>query len=279
MINLFKRLLGYRKNIPLLLKKISNYLSFHSEDMASLIGRMNELFNKNDAKMTYFISTFLIEQKPSIISAFGNHDFGPHGHYHLNVSQVGKRAARRDMKNSVDVFKKYKQDPWVYRAPYARYKIGNDPNLFFEIEKELGILYDSSINIGSPPWERPIKPIKHECGVITIPLIGVSDDYLIDNQGIFDSKVLVKRFYQAVLQGRKGIIVFDMHPIRMGQKRFINVIDVLMKKIQETRDFRIISLRDAFDEFEKKDQNETLVSFTGDIDNLSMFDYVRRLVH
>ncbi|MHA1144608.1 MAG: polysaccharide deacetylase family protein [Candidatus Helarchaeota archaeon] len=276
---MFKRILGYRKNVRLLFKKITNYLSFHSEDMSNLIKRMNAVFDRHDVKMTYFISTFLVEQRPSICSAFESHDFGPHGHYHVNVAQAGRRAAWNEIKEAVRVFKTHGFDPWVYRAPYARHIIENDPNLFFEFEKKNGILRDSSINVGPPPWENPLKPIKHDCGVITIPLIGVADDGLIDNEGIFDNRLLVKRFYNAFDQGRTGIIVYDLHPIRMGQARFINVVEALIKRLKTEKNVRIISLRDAFEQFDKKAEEETLVCFTGDIDNLSIFDYARRLVH
>ncbi|NHI93536.1 MAG: hypothetical protein EAX96_13695, partial [Candidatus Lokiarchaeota archaeon] len=155
---MFKRILTYKNNVPLLIRKISNYLSLHSESMKNLINNMNSIFDKYGVKMTYFISTYLIEQEPSIFESFGKHDFGPHGHLHLDYTLVGKQSALEDIYKSVKIFKRFKKEAWIFRAPYALDKIGTDPNLLFEYEKKLGILYDSSINVKSPPWKKIIQP-------------------------------------------------------------------------------------------------------------------------
>jgi len=245
--------------------------------MANLISRMNRIFEKYNVKMTYFISTYLIENNQSFIAHFGDHDYGPHGHLHPDYSLIGKKAAFNDMKQSVAIFKKYNLEPWVFRAPYGITKIENNLNLFFEFEKKLGIHYDSSINIQKPPWKNPPRPIKHQCGVTTLPLIGVSDDVLIDNLALNDNNEILKRFLDALDYGKSGVLVYDMHPIRMGQARYIEILDAFIKNVKKKKNYTIISLREAFSKFGNKEDDETFVCLTGDIDNISLVDYLRRL--
>ncbi|MHA1786400.1 MAG: polysaccharide deacetylase family protein [Candidatus Helarchaeota archaeon] len=275
---MLKRILTYKNKIPLLIKKISNYLVLHSEKMKDLIKNMNEIFDKYEIKMTYFISTFLVEQVPSILESFEEHDFGPHGHLHLDYTIVGKRNALEDIYKSVMIFKKYDKEPWIFRAPYALDKIGNDPNLLFEYEKKLGIKMDSSINLKFPPWGNRLKPIIHECGITTIPLIGFSDDYLIDDRGLTDSKTILKELLSALEHGKGGLLVYDMHPIRMGQNKFKGILEKLVESINTKKDYFITSMKESVEKFNKKDDQETIVCFSGDIDNLSIFDYFRRII-
>ena len=261
-----------------MIRKISNYLSLHSESMKNLVTNMNQVFDKYDVKMTYFISTYLIEQEPSIFSSFEHHDFGPHGHLHLDYTLVGRKNALEDIYKSVEIFKKYKKEVWIFRAPYALDKIGTDPNLLFDYEKKLGILYDSSVNVKRPPWKGGVRPIKHANGVITIPLIGVSDDGLIDELGLNNSNEILKEFASALDHGRGGLLVYDMHPIRMGQIKYINILESLIKIIKSKKNYKITSIRESVKEFEEKSANETIICFSGDIDNLSILDYFRRIV-
>ncbi|MFX0135124.1 MAG: polysaccharide deacetylase family protein [Candidatus Hodarchaeota archaeon] len=273
---MFRRILTYRNKIPVLIKKISNYLSLFSENMANLIARMNRVFEKYDVKMTYFISTYLIENRPAFFSHFRNHDYGPHGHLHPDYSLIGKKAAFKDMREAVSVFKKFNQKPWIFRAPYGMTRIANNSDLFFEYEKKLGILYDSSINIQKPPWKEPPHPIKHKSGVTTIPLIGVSDDSLIDVLRLNNNNEILRRFVEALDYGKNGVLVYDLHPIRMGQVKYIEILEGLIKNIYNKKKFMILSLKEAFSKFYKKDKDETIVCLSGDIDNLSILDYFRR---
>jgi len=240
--------------------------------MVNLIRRINQVLDKYDTKMTYFISTYLIENRPDYHEHFENHDFAPHGHLHLDYTIVGKKAALGDMKNSVLVFKKQNLDPWVFRAPYGLTKIGNNSEIFFEYEKKLGILYDSSIRAQNPPPH----PVKHKCGVTSMPFIGITDDYLIDDLKLNNNNEILRRFAETLEFGKNGVLVYDMHPIRMGQAKYIEIFEGLIKKINQKRNYMLTSLKESFSNFSKKDEDETLVCFTGDIDNLSMIDYFKR---
>ncbi|MFX1293546.1 MAG: polysaccharide deacetylase family protein [Promethearchaeota archaeon] len=244
--------------------------------MANLIGRMNRVFDKYDVKMTYFISTYLIADHPSFFEHFEDHDFGPHGHLHLDYSLVGKRTAFQDMKNSILIFKKLNLNPWIFRAPYGVTKIEKSDNLFFEYENTLGIRHDSSINLGGRPLNQPPYIIKHKCGVTSIPFVGVADDYLIDNLALNDNNEILHRFAKVFDYCRTGILVYDMHPIRMGQARYIEILEALIKQMIKEKNSIIMSLKEAFSRFDKKDEDETIVCFTGDIDNLSILDYFKR---
>ena len=82
----------------------------------------------------------------------------------------------------------------------------------------------------------------------------------------------------ALDHGKGGLLVYDMHPIRMGQEKYIKILENLIKIIKRKKKYRITSIRDSIKEYEIKKDSETIVCFSGDIDNLSILDYFRRIV-
>jgi len=266
----------YKNRIPLLFKKTCSYFLYHLDSMENLIYRMNEVLEKYSSKMTYFIASYLVERQPKILKTFKGHVIAPHGYLHLDYSLMPTEDVWIDMKKAVSTFKNFGFFPSFFRAPYAQYRLrSSDEELLFKFEVKLGIRYDSSLNLGSPPWKK-LCPIPLKSGVTILPYVGISDDYLIEHRRITNPEKLSRILTKSVSLGKGGLIIFVLHPIRIGQKKYIKALDLFLNNISKERKNKIISLDEATYEYVTKQKDETLTVITGDIDTLSMIDYLRR---
>jgi len=267
----------YKKKVPLLLKKINSYFVYHSDPMENLICRINEVLERYNSRMTYFIASYLVERHPKILKTFKGHVFAPHGYLHLDYGLMQPRDVWIDMKKAVVTFKNLGFPPSFFRAPYGRHRLrSDDKELFFKFEAKLGIQYDSSLNLGYPPWKE-LHPIPSESGVTILPYVGISDVGLIERERITNPEKLSKIYTKSVSLGKGGLVIFDIHPIRIGQKRYIKALDLFLNNILKQSKNKLRSLDEATQEYMTKGKDETLTVITGDIDTLSMIDYLRRL--
>jgi len=266
----------YRNRLPFLLKIIYSYFVYHFDRMENLVCRMNETLEKYDSKMTYFIASYLVERQPKILKTFKGHVIAPHGYLHLDYSLMSTGDVWIDMKKAIATFKNFGFPSSFFRAPYGNYQLrSSDKELFFKFEAKLGIRYDSSLNLGSPPWKK-LCPIPLKSGVTILPYIGISDDSLIEHRKITNPEKLSRILTKSVLLGKGGLIIFVLHPIRIGQKKYIKALDLFLNNISKEGKNRLISLDEAIEEYAMKEKDETLTVITGDIDTFSMIDYLRR---
>jgi len=267
----------YKKKTTLLLKKIHSYFVYHFDPMENLVCRINEVLEKYNSRMTYFIAAYLVERHPRILKTFKGHVFAPHGYLHLDYSLMLPGDVWIDMKKAVATFKNLGFPPSFFRAPYGRHRLrSNDEELFFKFEAKLGIQYDSSLNLGRPPWKK-LHPISLKSGVTVLPYVGISDVGLIERKGITNPEKLAKIYTESVSLGKGGLVIFDIHPIRIGQKRYIKALDLFLNNISKEERNKLISLDEATREYMTKEKDETLTVITGDVDTLSIVDYLRRL--
>ena len=271
-----KRLLHkYKKRVPFLLKKIYSYSAYHFDPMENLVCRINEVLEKYDSRMTYFISSYLVERCPEILKTFKGHIIAPHGYLHLDYSLMSPGDVWIDMKKAVATFKNLGFPPSFFRAPYGKHRLrSNDKELFFKFEAKLGIRYDSSLGVY---LREKLYPIPLKFGLTIIPYVIISDHYLIEARRITNPEKLSKILTRIVSLGKGGLITFDLHPIRIGQKRYIKALDLFLNNISKEGKNKLISLDEATQEYASKEKDETLTVITGDIDTLSMIDYLRRL--
>jgi len=266
----------YKKSVPFLLKKIYSYFVYHLDPMENLVCRTNEVLEKHNSRMTYFIASYLVERCPTILKAFKGHIFAPHGYLHLDYSLIPPGDVWIDMEKAVTTFKNLGFSPSFFRAPYGQSRLrSNDEELFFKFEAKLGIKYDSSVVMGGRPWKK-LHPIPLKFGVTILPYVEISDVDLIEQMRITNPEKLSKIYTESVSLGKGGLVIFDMHPIRIGQKRYIKTLDLFLNNILKQEKNKLISLDEATQEYATKEKDETLTVITGDIDTLSMIDYLRR---
>lgn len=241
--------------------------------MEDLINNMNSVLEQNDSYMTYFIASYLLEDRPERVAIFKNskHLGLPHGYKHFNLRECSVNRALREIVKAKEIFETSGLESWCFRAPYAVNTFSNlGKNKFYQVLHEAGYSCSSSEFQSSLPW----KPINHKIPefVMGKPV----DDQIIDRMGIWDVKIITKKFIQSILNTKGSLIIFDMHPIRMGQKRFLPALDAICKFANKDSNSILTDFRTAVNSYEE-DQNENFICITGDIDTWTYFDYIKRL--
>lgn len=266
-------LIVYRRNFFYLMKKTILNFFFQLTKMENLIFNMNFILEKHNSFMTYFVAAYLLEGHPKRVEIFQNSKniALPHGFMHLNLKELTVHEAIKEIVKSKKIFKKYNLESWCFRAPYAVNLI-NDLGMdkFYQVLNEAKFLCSTSEFKEDPPWE-PIQRRITEY-VIARP----SDDLLIDKLGIWDPKVIAKEFIKSIRKVKGSLIIFDMHPLRMGQKKFINALDAICRFVNNDPNSILIDFKNAINSYEEG-QEKNLVCITGDIDTWTYFDYIRRL--
>ena len=263
----------YKKNFRYLIKKSFLNFYFQTTRMEELINNSNTVLEQNNSYMTYFVAAYLFEGYPERVKIFkdSKHIALPHGYKHFNLREVSLSQAIREISKSKQIFERNNLESWCFRAPYATNSISNlGKDMFYQILNEMNFQYSSSEFQENPPW----KPIQRRIPefVIARP----SDDLLIDKMGIWDVKLIAKLCIKSILNTKGSLIIFDMHPIRMGQKKFIPALNAICKFVNNDSNSILIDFKKAIRSYEE-DQKENFVCITGDIDTWIFFDYFRRL--
>jgi len=263
----------YRRSFFYLIKKTILNFYFQLTRMEELISNLNSILEKHNTCMTYFVAAYTLEFHPERVNLFRNskHIALPHGYKHLNLGKLSISQAKHEIIKSKNIFEKNYLESWCFRAPYAENSINNlGKEKFYQILNEMNFECSSSEFQDYPPW----KPIQRE--VTEFVMARPSDDQLIDKLGIWDPKTIAKQCIKSILNTKGSIIIFDMHPIRMGQKRFINALDAICKFVNKDSNSVLIDFKSAIHSY-NKDQKKNFVCFTGDIDTWTYFDYIKRL--
>jgi hypothetical protein len=115
-----------------------------------------------------------------------------------------------------------------------------------------------------------------------IPLNIWSDDLMIDKMGM-GSQAVTKTLNKAILEasGKGGVIMFDLHPIRMGQPEFAGCLRDVTEYAQGlgawcTTPSEAIKYWDKHKRW--KSDSSFCMLLTGDIDNWAFSDYLRRVI-
>jgi peptidoglycan/xylan/chitin deacetylase (PgdA/CDA1 family) len=208
------------------------------------------------------------------------HEVAVHGFSHVNYSYVTERQQDNDMKRALAAYKALDIQVYGFRAPYNVYTDAS-PKL---VEK-YGFLWD--IGIGFNPKYRGgnsmfrVQIDDHESRFVCIPLSRLSDDYMIDIQGL-NSLQMEKKLKHAIkgASEKGGVIMFDLHPIRMGQSKHVKVLNSIVKYGTELGGW-FPTVTEAVKYWSKngnwKDDAPFCCLLTGDIDNFTFSDYLRRL--
>lgn len=263
----------YRVSFLYLIKKTILNFNFQLTKMEVLIRNMNSVLEENQSYMTYFVAAYTLDGHPERVKIFKNskHIALPHGYKHFNLRELSESQAIQEIKKSKQTFQKYNLESWCFRAPYAVNSISNlGKDKFYQILSEMNFRCSSSEFQEDPPW-RP-----QEYKIPEFVMARPSDDMLIDKLGIWDPKTIAKCCIKSILKTKGSLIIFDMHPIRMGQKRFLTALNAICKFANKDSNSVLLGFKTAINSYQKG-QKENFICITGDIDTWTYFDYLRRL--
>jgi peptidoglycan/xylan/chitin deacetylase (PgdA/CDA1 family) len=257
-------------------------LRFHSTPFSSLLANIFDVMDRYDAKYTYPIVGSIALKNPELVHSIvrSGHEVAVHGFKHVRYRNLLQTQQEYDMHKAVEVFKKLGISAKGFRAPYNGYT----QHTHRLIEK-YGFSWDAGIGYGSE-YNELAKPFKvdvdnHHSSFTCLPLSHWSDDLMIDTYGFNCHQIgeILKRQIKRTSE-RQGVVMFDLHPIRIGQRRYVDALRQALE-FGTALNGRFPSVSEAVEQWNRRktwNHNAGFCClFTGDIDTITFTDYLRRL--
>lgn len=258
-------------------------MRLHRTPFQVILRNMFEVLEEGDGHFAFPTIAAIARMKPELIREIvkEGHEVASHGYNHVRYPLLNPKQRERDFALSLQTYKKLGIDVKGFRAPYDNYT--DDMPLMLE---KYNMLWDGGFGYRAEHRERAYffnvdfngQPSK----VTYIPLNIWSDDLMIDGHGMGPTKV-TKTLNEAVAKASKttGVIMFDLHPIRMGQTEYVGCIrDVCI--YANSLGAWCTTPSEAVSYWIKhkrwKGDRTFCLLLTGDIDNWTFADYLRRVI-
>ena len=119
-----------------------------------------------------------------------------------------------------------------------------------------------------------------ESSYMCIPLSIWSDDYMIDYLS-YSAKQIAQKLIITTRKAKiqAGVAMFDLHPVRIGQNNYISSVEATLDFCRKN-DIWVPNVSEAVEYWSKhkkwKGDATACCLLTGDIDNFTFWDYLRR---
>jgi peptidoglycan/xylan/chitin deacetylase (PgdA/CDA1 family) len=244
---------------------------------------MFEVLDETSGRFAFPTIAAVAKMKPELVKEIVNegHEVASHGLNHVRYTTLSAQARRNDLMSSLQVFKKMGIEITGFRAPYDRYT--DDMPAMLE---HTDLVWDGGFGFRAEHREKTHffhEDIDgQESKVTYIPLNIWSDDYMIDRKGMGPdtvSKVLMREVTNAEPTG--GVIMFDLHPIRMGQEKYVGCLKQIVDHANSldawcTTPTEAVKYWNTHKKW--KSDCKFCLLLTGDIDNWVFSDYLRRIL-
>ena len=255
---------------------------FHSTPFDDILHNMFDVLDKYDAHFTFPLTAYSGKKHPDMVELLksSGHEIAIHGYKHIRYDFIPPRAQREDLESAIKTFNELKIPFKGNRVPYNQYTSYTE-----RLVEQKGFTWDGGIGYRKENQERTdmfkqILPNGKESTYACIPLSIWSDDYMVDYLN-FNAKQIAKKLIistkRAMEQG--GVAMFDLHPVRIGQRNYVSSIEATLEYCRK-HDIWVPNVSDAVDywfKHKKWQGNATACCLlTGDIDNFTFWDYLRR---
>jgi peptidoglycan/xylan/chitin deacetylase (PgdA/CDA1 family) len=254
---------------------------FYKTPFEQIIDNILEVVARYDVHYTFPTLASTAREKPDLLRRIvdAKCEVGAHGYRHVKYTMISGREQDIDIERAKNTFRKMGIDVRGFRAPYNAYDFHT-----IELIERHGFLWDAGIGYSGENRSKTqffkLKSSNRELNYVCIPLSGLSDDMMIDELG-YSPNEMVKHLTKALEQAKqaKAVVMFDLHPIRIGQPEYIAVLDELISYGKTIGGwFPTVSdavltrgLRGDWRGY------DFCCLLTGDIDNFHFRDYVKRL--
>lgn len=257
-------------------------IKYHRTSFKKLLEKILPVTEKFGAGFTFPIVGSIALKHEDIISHILDYDqeIACHGFKHLNYRYLSVEQQRRDIEEALRAFRSLGVKITGFRAPY-----NTCPDETARILDSFGFIWEGSI--GFRPQYRElrrffrIKINGKESSFVCIPQCKWSDDTLIDIYGLSPTKI-ARLFIKTMKETFEdhGVIMFDLHPIRIGQQKYIGILEDILA-YGEKLNCWFPKVTESVDYWLKfgcwKDGAAFCCLLTGDIDNFTLFEYLTRL--
>ncbi len=255
----------------------------HKTPFKELLTNIIETLDSFDAKFAFPTVAAVASMKPDLVKMLidAGHEVASHGFNHVRYPQVTSQAREEDLRRSIATFRKMGIEVSGFRAPYDNYT-DDMPALI----DRLGLLWDGGF--GYRPEHRELTHFFHvpidgrPSRTTFIPLNVWSDDRMIDTLGMSPLQISRRLKHEVkIAAGHGGVIMFDLHPIRIGQPKYVGCLRDVVAYTQELGGW-CPTPTEAIQYWnrEKRWKNDATfcLLLTGDIDNWVFSDYLRRQI-
>ncbi len=272
----------WKQRKPILLRQTFRMAGLHRTPFRMLLENILRVTEEYQAGFTFPIVASSALRNPELIHFIlsFHQEVASHGFNHVDYTYLSPDAQSADILRSILAFRNLRTTIRGFRAPY---NICTDqtPRLL----EEFGFLWEGSFGFRTQYREKSsffrVQVDNHMSSFVCIPLYKWSDDRMIDIYGL-DITQMAKILKNAMRHTKEkhGVIMFELHPIRIGQPKYINLLrQVLVYGMDLNGWFPIVT--EAVEHWLKRHEWKGGASFccllTGDIDNLALIDYLRRL--
>ena len=258
-------------------------LKFHRTPFKTILHNIFSALEEVNGRFAFPTIAAVAKMKPELVKMIASegHEVASHGYNHIRYPTLTTEERERDLRLSLQVFTKMGIEINGFRAPYDNYT--DDMPLLLE---QTNLSWDGGFGYRAEHREKThffnIDIDGHQSKVTYIPLNIQSDDLMIDRLGM-DPTAITKTLGAEVSNAAatNGVIMFDLHPIRMGQTKFVGCLKEVTEHAQGlgawcTTPAEAVKYWNRHRKW--KGDSTFCLLLTGDIDNWVFADYLRRVL-
>ncbi len=242
--------------------------NYHRTPFEIILQNIFNILEKYEAKFTFSIVASIAKQELIETILKSGHEIASHSLYHVKHKGLPFETQLHYISKSLELLSNYGANIQGFRAPYNSY----DNNTFRCLNK-LNLSYDAGVRRGESyrkilqPFHLMIDDI--ESSFVSFPVFNISDELLDE----LPKQIVLKLFIEHINNlPENGLSVLQLHPIRIGQKKYLQFLDKLVSHIT-TIGFEMPTLTEVVN----KKCALPAICLTGDIDCLSFYDYLKRI--
>ena len=242
--------------------------NYHRTSFEIILNNIFNILEKYEAKFTFSIVASIAKEE--LIETIMNkgHEIASHSLYHVKHKGLSFETQFNYISKSLELLNNYGANIQGFRAPYNSY----DTNTFKCLNK-LNIIYDAGVR-KEESYRKILQPFHImiddvESRFVSFPVFNISDESLDE----LPQHIVLKSFIEHIDNlPDNGISVLQLHPIRIGQEKYLQFFNELVSHIT-TNGFKMPTLTEVLN----KKNIMPAICLTGDIDCLSFYDYLKRI--
>jgi peptidoglycan/xylan/chitin deacetylase (PgdA/CDA1 family) len=255
---------------------------FHATPFDDIMYQMFDVLDKYNSRFTFPLTASSGSHHPDmveILKSSGN-EIAIHGFKHIRYDFNTPQTQKNDLELAIKTFNELKVPYKGHRTPYNQYTSYTE-----RLVEQKGFTWDGGIGYRKENQERTemfkhILPNGKESSFVCIPLSIWSDDYMIDYLN-FNPRQIAQKLIQTTKRAKEhqGVAMFDLHPVRIGQKNYLASVEATLDFCRKN-DIWVPNVSEAVEYWWKhkkwKGDTNGCCLLTGDIDNFTFWDYLRR---